>query len=127
RASRTSPTPPPEMPRWLSVSRAAVAAGREAEYLATVRDLALTLGQQGQHLWLFRSTTDERTFLEFSEGPSAATHRTQATLSFQEQQLESRLRTLAVYAPDAWALWEEVPVTTVLAGPTAPEERSDAP
>ncbi|MGH7591750.1 MAG: hypothetical protein ACREL2_09965 [Gemmatimonadales bacterium] len=115
------------MPRWLSVSRAAVAAGREAEYLATVRDLALALGQQGQHLWLFRSTTDVRTFLEFSEGPSAATHRTRVTRSPQERQLESRLRSLAVYAPDAWALWEEVPVTTVLAGPAAPEERSDAP
>lgn len=111
------------MPRCLSVSRAAVPAGREAEYLATLRDLAFALGERGQHLWVFRSAVDRHTFLEFSESPSVASHRTQASRSPQEEGLESRLSALADYAPDAWALWNEVPLTA----PIDREEGPDAP
>lgn len=115
------------MPRCLSVSRAAVPAGREADYLAAVRDLAIELGKRGQHLWVFRSATDAGTFLEFSESPSAASHRTRASRLPREQRLESRLRALAAYAPDAWALWDEVPLTADLTAPTDEEESPDAP
>ena len=110
------------MPRCLSVSRATVAAGRDGEYLAAVRDLAIELGKRGQHLWVFRSTSDPRTYLEFSESPSPASHRTRASRLPREQLLESRLRTLATYAPDAWALWDEVPLTAELSTPTDEEE-----
>ena len=111
------------MPRCLSVSRATVSAEREGEYLTTVRDLARALEQRGQHLWVFRSDADPRTFLEFSESPSAASHRTRASRLPREQRLEARLRTLASYAPDAWALWEEVPLGAPAAsGPTDDEE-----
>ncbi|MFI5236206.1 MAG: hypothetical protein ACHQXA_10880, partial [Gemmatimonadales bacterium] len=94
------------MPRCLSVSRATVTPERESEYLATAGDLARALEQRGQHLWVFRSDTDPGTFIEFSESPSAASHRTRASRLPKEQRLEARLRALASYAPDAWALWE---------------------
>lgn len=98
------------MTRCLSISRARVAPAREAEYLATVRDLARELGRRGQHLWLFRSETDPRTYVEFSESGSTAAHRTRASRLPREQALESRLRTLVTYAPDAWERWDEVPL-----------------
>ena len=115
------------MPRCLSVSRATVAAGQEPDYLAAVRDLAIELGKRGQHLWVFRSADLAGTFLEFSESPSAASHRTRASRLPREQRLESRLRGLAAYAPDAWALWEEVPLTADLTRPTDEEEGPYAP
>lgn len=111
------------MPRCLSVSRAAVSAGREPEYLATLRDLAKALGERGEHLWVFRSNADHHTFLEFSESPSAASHRTVIARSPREAQLEARLRALADYEPDAWALWDEVALTPsadTKEGPDAP-------
>jgi hypothetical protein len=115
------------MPRCLSVSRATVAAGQEAEYLAAVRELALELGKRGQHLWVFRSAEHAGTFVEFSESPSPASHRTRASRLPREQRLESRLRALAAYAPDAWALWDEVPLTADLTATTDEEEGPHAP
>jgi hypothetical protein len=96
------------VPRCLSVSRATVRPEREAEYLATVRALARELGRRGQHLWLFRSETDPHTYVEFSESGSPAAHRTRASRLPREQELETRLRALVTYAPDAWARWDEV-------------------
>ena len=42
------------MPVVLSVSRAAVPAEHEAEYLATLRSLAKVLKSRGQRLWVFK-------------------------------------------------------------------------
>ena len=92
----------------LSVSRARVPAELETEYLATLRDLARLAGERGQRLWIFRSRTDPRLFLECSESAGEALHRTRAPRSTEEQRLERRLRELAEYAADAWELFDEI-------------------
>ena len=98
------------MPRTLSVSRATVSRGDEPEYLATLGELASRLRARGESLWLFRHPTLPDTFLECSEGPSAERHRGRSAPDRDEGALEARLRSLAAYAPDAWTLWEEVPL-----------------
>jgi hypothetical protein len=97
------------MPRALSVSRVSVASDKEAEYLVTVRQLAALAERRGQRLWVFRSADKPHTFVEFSESPSAMSHRARASRTPEELKLEMRLQTLASYAPDAWELWEEIP------------------
>ena len=98
------------MPRTLSVSRATVSRGAEAAYLTALGELAARLRARGESLWLFRHPTRPDTFLECSEGPSADRHRSGSGGDQDEAALEARLRTLAAYAPDAWTLWEEVPL-----------------
>lgn len=98
------------MPRTLSVSRATVSRGAEPEYLTALGELASRLRVRGESLWLFRHPTLPDTFLEFSESASAERHRSRAVRSPEEAALEVRLRTLAAYPPDAWVLWEEVPL-----------------
>ena len=96
------------MARTLSVSRVRVRAGAEAEYLASVRELARLAEGRGWHLWVFRQPDDPGTFLECSESPSRAMHRAIAERPADERDLEARLRAVADYAPDAWKLWEEI-------------------
>jgi hypothetical protein len=108
------------MPRVLTVSRVTVAEGREAEYLDTVRRLAALGVQRGQHLWVFRHPTRPGQFLEFSESASEMSHRTRASRIGEESKLEARLKSLAAYAPDAWEMWEEVPLGSLAAGGGAP-------
>ncbi len=67
-----------------------------------------TARARGHHLWVFRHPAAGDTFLEFSEGPSPGEHRSRRAGDPDEAALELRLRALAVYAPDAWVLWEEV-------------------
>lgn len=98
------------MPRTLSLSRATVTRGDEPEYLATLGRLASRLRARGESLWLFRHPTLPDTFLECSESPSAERHRSRVVRDTDEAALEVHLRTLATYAPDAWILWEEVPL-----------------
>ena len=98
------------MPRTLSVSRATVSRGAEPEYLTALGELASRLRGRGESLWLFRHPTLPDTFLEFSESASAERHRSRGVKSQEEAALEMRLRSLAAYAPDAWVLWEEVPL-----------------
>ncbi len=100
------------MPRALTVSRVSVPAEHEAEYLSTVRELAVLADKRGQRLWTFRSVAHPHTFLEFSESPSALSHRSRASRLPEELRLERRLQVLAVYAPDSWEMWEEVPPVT---------------
>lgn len=100
------------MPRALSVSRATVRAGVQAEYVAALGCLAARLRARGDSLWLFRHPTQTETFLEFSESAAPERHHSRATPDPDEAALEVRLRTLATYAADAWILWEEVPLET---------------
>jgi hypothetical protein len=96
------------MPRTLSLSRVRVRAGGEAEYLASVRELARLAEGRGWHLWVFRHPVRPGAFLEFSESRSRETHRTVAERPADEQALEARIRAVAEYEPGAWELWEEV-------------------
>ena len=98
------------MPRALSVSRVTVSTANEAEYLHTVTRLAALLERRGQRLWVFRSPGRPGTFLEFNESPSPMSHRSRASRTGDELSLEMKLQTLAAYAPDAWDLWEEIPL-----------------
>ncbi len=96
------------MARTLSVSRVRVRAGAEAEYLASVRELARLAEGRGWHLWVFRNAGEPGAFLECSESRSRETHRAVAQRPADEQALEERLRGVAEYAAGAWELWEEV-------------------
>jgi len=100
------------MPKTLSVSRVTVSGGNEAAYLATVRQLAAVLERRGQRLWVFRNPDHPGAFLEFSESPSLMSHRARASRTGDELALEAKLQSLATYAPDAWELWEEVPLSS---------------
>jgi hypothetical protein len=96
------------VPRTLTVSRVTVHAGRTAEYLSTVGELAALHEARGKHLWVFRRAGHPDSFLECSESRSAETHRVAATPPEDERRLEARLRALAEYEPGSWDLWEEV-------------------
>ena len=96
------------MARTLSVSRVTVMPENEAEYLTTVRKLAVQLERRSQRLWIFRSTETPHTFIEFSESPTLHSHRVRASRTGEELRLEMRLQSIARYAQDAWDLWEEV-------------------
>ena len=96
------------MARTLTVSRVRVRAEAEAEYLASVSELARVAEGRGRRLWVFRKPDEAGTFLEFSESRSRETHRAVADRPADERALEERIRGLATYAPDAWELWEEV-------------------
>ena len=96
------------MPRTLTVSRVTVRAGREAEYLSTVRELAALHEARGRHLWVFRRAGLPAAFLECSESRAAENHRAVLDPPDDERRLETRLRAVADYEPGAWDLWEEV-------------------
>jgi hypothetical protein len=96
------------MARTLTVSRVRVRAGAEAEYLASVRELARLAEGRGWHLWVFHHPDRPGAFLEFSESRSRERHRTVAERPADEQALEARIRAVAEYEPGAWELWEEV-------------------
>ena len=96
------------MPRTLAVSRVRVRAGAEAEYLASVRELARLAEGRGWHLWVFRHPDQHDAYLEFSESRSRETHRAVAERPADERVLEARIRAVAEYEPGAWELWEEI-------------------
>jgi hypothetical protein len=96
------------MARTLTVSRVRVRAGAEAEYLASVRELARLAEERGWRLWVFRRPDEPGTFLECSESRSRETHRAVGERPADERALEARIRAVAEYAPGAWELWEEV-------------------
>jgi hypothetical protein len=97
------------MSRTLTVSRVTVLPGDAEEYIRTVHALAALGAGRGQHLWLFRSPADPLAFIEFSESSSPMNHRVRASRTQRELELEQKLRNIAQYAPDSWAVWEEVP------------------
>lgn len=105
------------MPKVLTASRARVAAANEADYLATLRDLAQFADARGQRIWLFRNAKDPRLFIEFSESPTEMSHRAQASRLPEETKLEKKLQSLVTYAPDAWELWSEVAIPTAAMEP----------
>jgi hypothetical protein len=94
--------------RTLTVSRVRVRAGAEAEYLASVRELARLAEGRGWRLWVFRHPDQPGAFLEFSESRSRETHRAVAERPADERALEARIRAVAEYEPGAWELWEEI-------------------
>jgi hypothetical protein len=96
--------------RTLSVARVTVLPEREAEYLATIRDLAVMASRRNQHIWVFRSRQDPKVFLEFSESPTPHSHRNVASRTPDELRLEQRLNKLGTYDRTATDLWEEVPL-----------------
>lgn len=94
--------------RALTAARVRVPEAHEAEYLATLAELARLGAAAGRHLWVFRSADDPRLFLEFSESRTRDQHRHVAAASPAAAALERRLRELGDYAPDAGAFWTEV-------------------
>ena len=98
------------MPRTLSASRVRVPSANESEWLTVAAELARLLEKRGQHLWVFRAEQAPEEWLEFSESGDRAVHRSVADRTVEELTLEARLRSLATYAPDAAALWTEVPL-----------------
>ncbi len=110
------------MGRVLTISRVQVRPGCEEAYLQTVHALAALCHSRGQRLWVFRSLRDPAAFVECSESPTHASHRSRASRTDYELKLERKLRELATYAPDAWDLWEEVPAPAG-AGPGNAGER----
>jgi hypothetical protein len=98
----------PDMNRVLTVSRVTVAPENELEYVRTVQALAQLGAGRGQHLWLFRSTSQPHTYLEFSESRTEMSHRSRASRTDYELKLERRLQAIARYPEGAQDLWEEV-------------------
>lgn len=98
------------MPKVLTASRVRVPVANEPEYLATLRELTQFAEARGQRIWLFRHAGDPQLFLEFSESRSEMSHRAQASRLPEEIKLEKKLQSLVTYAPDAWDLWNEVPL-----------------
>lgn len=96
--------------RTLSVARVKVTPEREPEYLAAIRELAALAARRNQHIWVFRSRQDPLVFLEFSESPTAMSHRHAASRTPDELRLEQRLHKAASYDHSAADLWEEVPL-----------------
>ena len=96
------------MGRTLTLSRVRVRAGAEAEYLASVRELARLAEARGWHLWVFRQPDQPGAFLEFSESRSRETHRAVAERPADERALQARIRAVAEYEAGARELWEEV-------------------
>lgn len=106
--------------RTLSVARVKVSADQEPEYLAAIRELAALAARRNQHIWVFRSRQDPQTFLEFSESPSAMSHRNMASRTPDELRLEKRLHNAATYDHTAADLWEEVPLAVATSEETEP-------
>ena len=96
------------MPRTLAVSRVRVRAGGEAEYLASVRELARLAEGAGGISGYSATRHHEDAYLEFSESRSRETHRAVAERPADERALEARIRAVAEYEPGAWELWEEI-------------------
>src|SRR5712692_2673269 len=112
RCCRSFPRSGVSMPKVLTAAHVRVAAQNETEYVNTLRELSQFAEARGQRIWLYRNAKDPRLFIEFSESPTEMSHRAQASRLPEEIKLERRLQALATYAPDAWELWSEVPVTT---------------
>lgn len=93
------------MSRTLTAARAVVRPGQEAQYVATLRELARAVRARGAQFWAFRSTSSRDSFLEFVERADGSA----AARTGEEIAIELRLRELALYGPDAEDLWEEFP------------------
>ena len=99
------------MARTLSVARVKVAAERQGDYLAAIRDLATIAAMRGQHIWVFKSQRDPELFLEFSESPTPLSHRNVASRTQEELQLERRLLAAGSYGQESGELWDEVVIS----------------
>jgi hypothetical protein len=96
------------MPRALTAARVTVPREREADYLATLAQLASRLNARGEHLWLFRDPRTPGEFLEFRESSGGGPGRARRAQDTEESALGLRLEAIAAYAPESRRLWEEV-------------------
>ena len=96
------------MPRVLTVSRVRVPLARESEYLALVHALAARLAVRGQRLWVFQAREQPDSWLEFSEGADATTHRAAGPADAEEARLESELAGVVALREGERQLWDEV-------------------
>src|SRR6059036_3421085 len=99
------------MAKVLTAARVRVPSQNETEYVNTLRELFQFAEARSQRIWLFRNAKDPQLFIEFSESPTEMSHRAQASRLPEEIKLERRLQAVGTYAPDAWELWTEVPLT----------------
>ena len=98
------------MPRTLTVSRVRVRAGREAEYLAAVRELAALHAARGRRAVgvpprAGRAGAVPGVQRERRRGERTAPWRVPPE---DERRLEARIRAVAEYEDGAWDLWQEV-------------------
>jgi hypothetical protein len=96
------------MARVLTVRRVRVSSAHAQEYQRTVATLAARLEARGQHLWLFRHRSDDGSWLEFSEGPDDASHRSAGPVDAGEAALEAALLRLAESQETDCEIWDEV-------------------
>lgn len=97
------------MARVLTAARVTVAPEHTDAWLATLEVLASRLRARGQHLWVFRADGGGTQWLEFTEGPDPATHRSAGPADNAERALEASLRELAGYDGESAAMrWQEV-------------------
>lgn len=97
------------MARVLTAARVTVAPEHTDAWLAILEVLAARLRARGQHLWVFRAEGQDNQWLEFTEGPDPATHRSAGPADHEERNLETSLRELAGYDAESGATrWQEV-------------------
>jgi hypothetical protein len=93
----------------LTAARVTVAAEHTNAWLDTLEVLATRLKARGQHLWVFRAEGRGDQWLEFTEGPDQATHRSAGPADDEERRLEATLRKLARYDEESAEMrWQEV-------------------
>ena len=95
------------MARTLTAARAMVRPEDEPGYLGLLAERAEAARRRGARFWIFRNRSTPGAFLEFTE---TADDRAGAR-SAEEIEIEGRMRELAMYAPDAEELWEELPLS----------------
>lgn len=94
------------MPRTLTAARAMVRPEDEATYLALLPGRADAARRRGARFWVFRNRFTAGAFLEFTETADDSA----AARSADELAIEGRMRDVAMYAPDAEELWEELQI-----------------
>lgn len=101
------------MPRALTASRVSVPREHQAEYVATLAQLAVRRRARGGHLWLFRDPATPGAFLEFNENATTQGLGGRRASDIDEAALERRLEAIATYAPEPRVVWEEVSLEEV--------------
>ena len=92
------------MTRTLTVARARVPETAVQQYRALLPERAAAANRRGARFWVFQSASEDGTYLEFTEAPDGSA----GARTAEEIAIERRMRELALYGPDAEAVWEEV-------------------
>lgn len=91
------------MGRTLTAARAMVAPDRTGAYQELLVRRAAAARRRGANFWVFRSASVRDAFLEFTEAADGSA----GARSAEEITIESELRRIAEYGPDAEEVWEE--------------------